>query len=121
MQHPVADARVLDVHELGANRVRIDSLQRCDHLTQRHRSIVQEEFRGDAKIEILVAKAKLAQTEQRIFGAFVGQRIHPGNGVSQRPIRVNQPVDSCLQRTFSNIGAQGGWRSHRPVLLRQVA
>src|SRR5436190_22443930 len=41
---PVTQSRVLNVHEFGSDGVGINSLQERDHLAQRHRSIVQEEF-----------------------------------------------------------------------------
>ena len=44
MPHPVTDAGVLNVHELGANRVGINLLQPRDHLAQRHLFVVEEEF-----------------------------------------------------------------------------
>ena len=44
VQHPIANPRVLNVHELGADRVRIDFLQTRDHLAQGHLLIIVEEF-----------------------------------------------------------------------------
>ena len=42
--HPVADARVLDVHELGADGAGINLLEARDHLAQRHLLVVEEEL-----------------------------------------------------------------------------
>ena len=50
--NPVADVRVLDVHELRANGIGIDSCETGDHLAQPHRAVVEEEFRGNATIKI---------------------------------------------------------------------
>ncbi len=44
VQHPIPHPRVLNVHELGADRVRIDFLQTRDHLAQGHLLIIVEEF-----------------------------------------------------------------------------
>jgi hypothetical protein len=66
--HPIPHPRVLDVLELGADRVRIDALERGDHLAQRHLLVIEEELRGDAQVEILVAEAELAQAEERVSG-----------------------------------------------------
>ena len=101
--HPVPDARVLDVHELRADRVRINALERGDHLAQRHPPVIEEEFRGDLQIEILFAEAELAQREKRIFRALVRQRIHPRDRVTERAISVNQTVDARLQRALRSV------------------
>ena len=94
MPHPVADARVLDVHELGADRVGVDALELRDHFAQPHRFAVEEKSRRNFAIEIGLAETKLAQIEQRIFGTLVGQRIQPRDGVTERLVSVNQPIDA---------------------------
>ena len=42
--HPVADARVLDVHELGADGAGINFLEARDHRAQRRLLVVEEEL-----------------------------------------------------------------------------
>jgi hypothetical protein len=44
MPDPVADARVLDVLELGADRVGIHAFEQRDHVAQRHLAAVEKEF-----------------------------------------------------------------------------
>ena len=96
MANPVANARILNVHELGADRVGINAFERRDHLAQRHLAIVEKEFGRDLQIEILLAEAELAQTEQRIFRPLFRQRIDPRNGVPERAIGVNETIDPRL-------------------------
>jgi hypothetical protein len=50
--HPLANARVLDMHEFRADGVGINPLEAGDHFAQSHRPIVEEKFRRNAKIEI---------------------------------------------------------------------
>src|SRR5438477_1948473 len=102
MQHPVANARVLDVHELRADRVGVNSLQPRDHFTQLHFLIIEEELRRYAKIEVFFAEAQLAQRELRIFRALFRQWVDPRNGVTKRAIRIDQSVDARLQQAFAN-------------------
>src|SRR5438045_456277 len=67
MADPIADPRILDVLELGANRVGVDFFEKRDHLAQRHLAAVEKEFRRDDEVEVLLAETELTQTEERIF------------------------------------------------------
>ena len=77
--------------------------------------VIEKEFRGDAKIEILFAETQLAQGQKRIFRALIRQGVDARDGVAKRAIRVNEAVDPRLKRTFANAG------DRRAVLLRQIA
>src|SRR5213080_4073279 len=66
IQDPFADVWILNMHELGADRIGINSLEPRDHFAQRHRPIVEEELRRNAEIELGVREPKLAQTQQWI-------------------------------------------------------
>ena len=57
------------------------------------------------EIEVLFAEAQLAQAQQRILRAFVGQRIEIRDGVAERAVGVDEPIDAGLQRRPSV-----GWR-----------
>src|SRR5436190_2193422 len=50
--HPLANARVLDMHEFRADGFGINSLETGDHFAQGHWPIVEEKFRRNAKIKI---------------------------------------------------------------------
>ena len=50
--HPLANPRVLDMHEFRADRIGVNSLEAGDHFAQGHRPIVEEKFRGNAKVEV---------------------------------------------------------------------
>ena len=54
---PIAHARVLDVHELGADRVAVDGPQFGEHFAQQHRLAVTEIFRTDRALEVAVGEA----------------------------------------------------------------
>ena len=101
VQDPVADARILDVLKLGADRVGVNAFERRDHFAQGHLSVVEKEFGRDLQIEVLLAEAELAQTQERIFRSLVGQRIHPRDRVPEGAISVNQTIDAGLQRDSS--------------------
>ena len=50
--HPLANPRVLDVHEFRADGIRINPFEPGDHFAQGHLPIVEEELRRNAKVEI---------------------------------------------------------------------
>ena len=74
MPDPIANARVLDVLELGADRFGVDAFEEGDHFAQRHLAALEEEFGGDDETEVLLAETQLAQTEQRILRPLIRQR-----------------------------------------------
>ena len=113
--HPLADARILDMHEFRTDGVGVNSLQTGNHLAQSYRLIVEKEFRGNAKIEIRLAETKLAETQQWIARSGVCQRIDACNGVTERAIRVDEAIDARLQCCFAGFGGLSS------VALRQVA
>src|SRR4051812_45897044 len=104
---PVPDARILDVLELGADGVGINIFKERDHLAQRHFAAVEKEFGTDDEVEIFFAEAELAQSEERIRRALVGQWIDARNRVTERSVGVNQTVDAGLQRLFADLNRRG--------------
>ena len=56
------------------------------------------ELGRDLHIEVLLAKAKLAQTQERILRPFFGERIEPRDRVPERPVGVDEPIDPRLER-----------------------
>ena len=119
--HPIPDARILDVLKFRPDRVGINFLEPRDHLAQGHPFVVEKEFRRDLQIEVLLAEAKLAQGEERIFRPLVGQRIDPRDGVPERAIGVNQTVDTRLERTLARRPAPRAGRGCSAVSLRRIA
>src|SRR4029077_8198432 len=113
---PLADVRILNMHELRSDRVGINSVEPRDHVAQRHRPIVEEELRRNAKIEVGVGEPKLAQTQQWISRPRLCQRIYARDRVTQRAISVNQSIDSRLQCCFASLDLGFG----RPVTLRKI-
>ena len=103
-----------------ADRIRINASEERDHLAQRHLAAVEKKLRRNLEIEILLAKAKLAQTQQRILRAFVGQRIEPRDRVPERAVGVNQSVHSRLERTLADFGGRRSGRG-RAVAQTQIA
>jgi hypothetical protein len=118
---PVADARVLDVLKFRADRIGINIFEQRDHVAQRHLAAVEKEFRGNLEVEVLFAKSKLAQTEERILRTFVGQRIEPGDGVPEGAVSVDEPIDSRLERTFTYLRRGLRRRRGRAVTMIQIA
>src|SRR6266496_385555 len=90
---PFADVWILNMHELGADRVGINSLEPRDHFAQRHRPIVEEELRRNAEIKLGVGEPKLAQTQQWICWPRLCQGIDARDRVTQRAISVDQSID----------------------------
>src|SRR5215831_6303405 len=107
---PFANARILNMHELRADRVGINSLEPRDHVAQRHRPIVEEELRRNAKIEIGLRKVEFAKTQQWILWSRLCQWVHPRNRVTERAIRIDETIDARLQGCFASLGYR------RPVL-----
>ena len=118
---PVTKTRVLNMLELGANRLGVNAFEHRDHLAQRHLAAIQEEFRRNLQTEVFLAEAQLAQTEERILRAFVRQRIDPSDGVPKRAIGVNQSIDAGLERALRNLLAQRKLSRGRAIPQRQVA
>src|SRR5438105_6376847 len=114
--YPIANPRVLDMHEFRADGVGINPLEASDHFAQGHRPIVEEKFRRNANIEICFAKSELAQTEQWILRSRLGQRIDACYGMSERTIGINETIDTCLKCCLASLGLRNGG----PVALRQV-
>ena len=104
MPDPVSNARILNVLKFGADRIGVDAFERREHLAQRHHFVIEEKFRRDLEIEILLAKAKFAEAQQRIFRTLLGEWIDPRDRVPERAIRINKPVHARLERTFANLG-----------------
>jgi hypothetical protein len=50
--HPLANPRVLNMHEFRADRIGVNSLEAGDHFAQGHRPIVEEKFRRNAKVKV---------------------------------------------------------------------
>ena len=117
MQHPVANARVLDVHEFRTDRPGVNCLKRPDHIPQRHLSVVEEEFRGNTKIEVLFAETEFAQSQQRISRAFLYERIYARNGVPKNTVSVRESVHPRLQRTFANFH----WLGDCAIVFRHLS
>ncbi len=105
--HPVANARVLDVHELGADRLRVNGFEARDHFAQRHAGAIEEELRGNREIEILLAKAEFAQSEERILRALFGQRIQLRDGVAERAVGIDEAIDARREEARRAIGVRG--------------
>ena len=95
-QHPVANPRILNVHEFRADRIRVNFCQARNHFAQRHLLAVGKKFRSDAKIEVLLAKTELAQRQQPILRSFFREWIYAGDCMTERAISVNQTVDPRL-------------------------
>ena len=108
------------MHEFGADRTRVNFLEQRDHLAQRHLLVVEEKFGSDWKIEIFFIETELAQSEQRILGALLRQRIYSRDCVTKRAIGVNECVDARLQRAFATLDARRSV-GDRAIFLRQIA
>src|SRR2546430_15689538 len=117
LTNPFTHPWVLDMHELRADRVGVNSLQTGNQLAQRHRPIVEEEFRGNTKIKIGFAESELAQAKQRILRSLLCERIDSRNGVTEGAIRVNETIDACLKRSLARFGLRNGCS----VALRQIS
>ena len=88
---------------------------------QRHLAAIEKEFRRDLEIEVLLAEAQLAQTQERILRALVRQRIDPRDRVAERAISVNQSVHPRLKRAFAKFRGRLGPRRRRAVAQIQIA
>ena len=117
LTNPFTHPRVLDMHEFRPDRVGVNSLQTGNQLAQRHRPIVEEELRGNAKIEIRFAESELRQAEQRILRSPLCERIDSRNGVTEGAIRVNETIDACLKRSLACFGLT----RRCSVALRQIS
>jgi hypothetical protein len=73
------------------------------------------------EVEVFFAKAKLAQTEERILGPFVGQRIDASDRVPERAIGVNESVYPRLERPFMNFACRRRGSARRTVAIIQIA
>ncbi len=120
VQDPIANARVLNVLKLGADRVRINAFERRDHFAQRHLAIVQKELGRDLHIEVLLAEAQFAQTQQRILRPLFRERIETRDGVPEGPIGIDQPIDPRLKRALANLRTRLG-RCRRAVEQMEIA
>ena len=121
--HPVPDLRVLDVHELRADRVAVNALQLGDHVAELHRLAVAEKFRRDGRVEVLLGEAQLLQRQHRIFRRLGRKRIELRDGVPERAICVNKSLDAGLQRSGCDAARVADGRGARngsaiPVRLR---
>ncbi len=119
MPHPIPDARVLDVHELRADRIRVNAFERGDHFAQGHALVIHEEFRRDLHAEVLLAEAEFAQREERILRTLVGERIQFRDRVPESSIGVNQPVNARLQWILG-FGAGLQFRGRGAVSFLQI-
>src|SRR6266700_3615652 len=117
--HPVANAGVLNVHEFGADRARVNFLEQRNHLAQRHLLVVEEKFGSDLEIEVFFAETELAQSEQRILGSLLRQGIYSRDRVTKRAISVNECVDARLQGAFATLDARRSV-GPRAIFLRQI-
>ena len=89
--------------KLGADRIRINALERRDHFAQRHLAIIQEEFGRDRHIQVLLVEAQLAQTQERILRPFFRERIETRYGMPERPVGIDQTIDPGLKRTLTSL------------------
>src|SRR5438093_667830 len=69
-----------------------------DHVAQRHVFTAEEKAGADNEIEVLFAEAQLAQTQERLVGAVLGQRVDLGDAVAERAVGVNKAIDARLQQ-----------------------
>ena len=98
LAHPVADGRVVDVHELEADFPRVGRLQGGHHVTQFHLVAVAEERVGDSAVEVGFVEAELVEAQPRIVLRLVFERIDVRLGVAERAVVVNQAGHPAVER-----------------------
>ena len=85
----MADGRVVDVHELEADRSRVGGPQPRDHLTQLHLLAVAEKRVRRLAVEVRLGEPELAEIEARVQ-LGVADRIDIRLGVAKCPVIVNE-------------------------------
>ena len=99
--HPVADGRVVDVHELEADFSRVGCFQRDDHVAQLHLVSVAEKRVRHLAVQIRLGKPDLIETEPGIALGFVFERVDVGLGVAKCPVIVDEARDPAIERRVS--------------------
>ncbi len=98
LAHPVADGRVVDVHELETDLVRVGRLKSGDHVAQLHLVAVAEKRVGNLMLEVSLGKPELLETQPRIALGKLLQRIDVRLRVAQRPVVVNEAGHATIER-----------------------
>ena len=107
---PVADRRVVDVHELEANFARVGGFQRGDHIAQFHFVAVAEIRIPCDAIEVGFGEPELFQCEAWVALGFFLERIDVCLRVTERAVVVDQRDDlaeECEVR-IARLGGSGG-------------
>ena len=113
--HPVTDGRVVNMHELEANLVRVSRLQRCHHVSQLHFVAVAEKRVPHLAIEVRGGQAELLELQARIVLRLV-ERIDRGLGVAERAVVINQ-TDHLTEERQIRIGRRRGHSCGGGLLL----
>ena len=107
---PVAEARVLDVHELGADRIAVDGAQFGEHLTQQHRLSVAEIFRGNGALEITLGETDGLEREKRVLRRGGTERVETRDGMAKGAVGVGQRIGAAFQGDIFRHGGTGPFR-----------
>jgi hypothetical protein len=98
LAHPMADGRVVDVHELESDFPGIGGLQAGDHVAQLHLVAVAEKRIGNLAVQVRFLEAELIEVQARVALGGLLQRIDVSLGVAESPVIVNQAGDAAIER-----------------------
>ena len=107
---PVAQARVLDVHELGADRIAVNGAQLGEHLAEQHRLPVAEIFRGNSALEIALGETNSFEGEKRILRRYGSERVETRDGMAEGAVGVGQRIGPSFQGDIFRHGGTGPFR-----------
>lgn len=106
---PVAQARILDVHELGADGLAVNTAQFGKHFAEQHRPAVAEIFRGDGALEIAFGETDGLEREERVLRRFRGERVETRDGVPEGTVGVGQRIGTALEGDIFRHGSAGAF------------
>ena len=104
---PVADRRVVDVHELEADFARVGGFQRGDHVAQFHFVAVAEIGIPCDAVEVGLGEPELFQREAWVALGFFLERIDVCLSVAERAVVVDQR-DDLAEKCEVGIARLGG-------------
>ncbi len=107
IKQPLADAQVVHVHELHADRPAIGIAQPLDDPPQRQHVRTADRVGRKAAIQIGFRKAVIFHAQLRLRGALHAQRIEIGHHVPPHPVGSHQLVGPVLQQGHFQIVSSG--------------